>query len=134
MNDLPINQMLADVTRLEEAIRHYEGSINSVAARVCRHVRELVAAYKQHQRMCRSGIEGDYIVNVLEYANEINGRVYKRLASDAARQVCTIEDQQKEIDRLRLFERAIESMADQFICPQMTAKKLAEQQLSQEPK
>lgn len=34
-----------------------------------------------------------------------------------------------EIERLQLYERAMQSMARQFICPQITAEELARQQV-----
>ena len=48
-------------------------------------------------------------------------------------EVCDLTDvlceSRREIERLQLYERAMKSMAAQFICPKMTAREMAEKQL-----
>lgn len=56
----------------------------------------------------------DTLYDALECVNKHGGDIYEPLASDAARQVVTIEDQEKKIERLRRLIRCetIEPPAD----------------------
>jgi len=50
-SDLPVEKMVSDAARLEQAIAGYEGQHHSVAAQVCSHVRKLAADYERLRKL-----------------------------------------------------------------------------------
>jgi hypothetical protein len=63
-------------------------------------------------------------------------KLRKELAQKTAEHADVVRRKRRkdaEIECLRLFERAMESMAAQFVCPKMTATELAQKQLKQVP-